>query len=77
MIKQNDSLIKLKLNNEFSFLIKFKKKIYEPLYLLFGLILENPIENFWLESFSIIIGYFQLIFYIFDKTVRKIELNIN
>lgn len=71
MLKRNHPLLKLKLKNEKLFFTKIKDNFYEPLYSLFILILEDPFENIWFESFSIIIGYLQLLFYIFDETVRK------
>ena len=33
--------------------------------------LKNPLDNLWWECISLIIQYFQLIFFVFDDTVSK------
>ena len=72
MLKGNNPLLKINLKSQKSFLFRLTKKIVESVYLLFDLILENPIENIWLESFNIVYGYCQIIVYITDKTVSII-----
>ena len=69
MIKEKNPLINLKLTKKISILNKVYKKASESLYSLFDLILENPIENVWLESFNILVGNCQLIVYMGDRTV--------
>ena len=69
MIRDNNPLLDLNLKKEKSFIFKLRKTIFESLYSLFNSIMENPFENIWYESISIIIGYFQLIIYLFDRTV--------
>ena len=69
MLKIVNPLLQLKLTTEKSFLLQTLKNIYESLFEIFDLILENSIENIWYEYFNIIIGYFQLINFIFDRTV--------
>lgn len=64
-------LLELQLKNEKLNLEESKNKIFENLYSLFNLILEDPVENIIFESISIIIGYLQLIIFIFDKSVSK------
>ena len=72
MLKGNNPLLKINLKSQKSFLFKLIKNIIDSIYLVFDLILENPIENIWLESFNIVIGYCQIIVYITDKTVSII-----
>jgi hypothetical protein len=47
------------------------KWILEGFFSLFYLILKNPLDNLWWECISLIIQYFQLIFFVFDDTVSK------
>lgn len=69
MLKDNKILLKLNFKKENSFVLELKKIVYESIYSLFNLIMENPFENIWYESLSIILGYSQLILYLFDRTV--------
>lgn len=71
MLKEKNPLLKLKLKKERSFIFNIKYIIFESLYSLYDLILENPIDNFWFECFNIIIGYIQLIIFMFDRTVSE------
>ena len=73
MLKNSDSLLKLELETKKSLLTKVYKNIFESLYQLFELILDNPIENFPFEVLNIFIGYLQIIIFIFNETVSKIE----
>ena len=59
----------MKLKKEKSFFFKLNKNITESLYSLFDLILEDLFENIWYEYINIILGYLQLIMFIFDQTV--------
>ena len=77
MLQGNNPLLKINLKSQKSFLFRLTKKIVESVYLLFDLILENPIENIWLESFNIVYGYCQIIVYLTDKTVSTIFLYFN
>lgn len=70
MLKAKSSLLNLKLKKEKSIIKEILNNIYEPLFGLFDLILEDPIENFWFEIISLFICYLQIIMYIFDETVR-------
>jgi hypothetical protein len=70
MLKENNPLLKLELKEEKNKIIKILS-FFEILYGIFDLILENPINNFWYEFIGITIGYFQIIMYLFDKTVSK------
>ena len=69
MLKDKNSLLKLNFNKQIPQLSNIFDYIFESLYALYDLILDDPIENFWYESFNIIISYFQLIAFVFDKTV--------
>ena len=69
MLNEKNPLLKLELKKKKIIILKLIKNIFECFYLLFDSLLENPLENIWYASFSIILEYFQLIFYIFDVTV--------
>ena len=71
MLKEKNSLLIFEIKERKSVVRQFLRNIYESLYSLFDSILEQPIENMWYESIIIILGYLQLIIYIFDKTVSK------
>ena len=70
MIKENNSLLKLKLDKEKSLLTKLCKIIFESLYGIFDLILDDPIENISFEIISLFICYIQIIMFIFNETVN-------
>ena len=72
MLKDKHSLLKLNFKKQIPQLSNMLDYIFESLYALYDLILDNPIENFWYEIFNIIISYLQLIAFIFDKTVSII-----
>lgn len=69
MLKEKNPLLKIKLKDEKGKIEEIYFNIIESLFDLFDLILENPIDNFWYEFIGIIIGYSQILLYIFDKTV--------
>ena len=69
MIKEKSPLLEIKFTKKKSFIIEFYKSIIVSLYELFELIMKDPIESFWYESFNIIMSYMQLICYILDSTV--------
>ena len=71
MLKEKNSLLIFEIKERKSVMRQFLRNIFESLYSLFDSILEQPIENMWYESIIIILGYLQLIIYIFDKTVSK------
>ncbi len=71
MLKEKNPLLKIKLKEEKFTINKKIINILESFFALYDLILEKPIENFWYECFGIIIGYTQILLYIFDKTVSK------
>ena len=68
MLKEKNPLLK-DIKEEKLEIFHFFKNIFEAFYILFDLILENPIENFWYECIGIIFSYVQILLYIFDKTV--------
>lgn len=71
MLKEKNPLLKINLNEDKYEISNILKNIYENLYSLFDVILDNPIENFWYECLGIIISHIQLLIYLFDKTVSK------
>ena len=71
MLKEKNPLLKIELKNKESYIIHMIIKILEAFYELYDLILEDPIENFWYEFLAIVIGYLQIIYYFFDKTVSN------
>ena len=73
MIREKNPLLKLELKKEKSIIFNNINDIFECLYELYDLMLDNPIENIWYECLSIVISYFQLIALMFDKIVSKIN----
>ena len=71
MIREKNPLLKLKIQNRKSTLFEFYYSYSESLYELFDSIIENSIENFWYECINILLGYIQLIAYMFDPTVSN------
>ena len=77
MLRENNPLLKLKLRKEKTMLTKILiDNIFQPLFELFDLILDDPIENFWFEVISLFICYIQIIMFIFNVTVRNIINNL-
>ena len=73
MIREKNPLLKLELKKEKSIIFNNINDIFECLYELYDLMLDNPIENIWYECLSIVISYFQLISLMFDKIVSIIN----
>jgi hypothetical protein len=73
MLRQKSPLLKLELKKEKSLIFTNINDIFECLYELYDLMLDNPIENIWYECLSIVISYFQLIALMFDKIVSIIN----
>ena len=71
MLKEKNPLFKIKLKKEELFITKIIQNIFEPIYSIFGLILKDPIKNFWYEYIGIIISYAQILLYLFDKKISK------
>ena len=76
MLKEKHPLIKLDLKSKKGALNIIIQESYNALFTLYYLILEDTIENIIYEIINIIIGYLQLIIFIFDYTVRLLLLNI-
>jgi hypothetical protein len=76
MLKENNPLLKLDIKVKKSYLSSIIFKVLESFYSLFDLILEDPLENFWYEIVSIILGYIQILYYLIDKTVSTLFINI-
>ena len=76
MLKENNPLLKLDIKVKKSFLFNIIIKVLESFYALFDLILEDPIENFWYEIVSIVLGYIQILYYLIDKTVSELLIKI-
>ena len=71
MIAEKSSLLKIKLNKKELLIIKFYRNFVEGLYALFCFMLDDPVENFWYESISISLGYFQILIYVIDESVSR------
>ena len=71
MLKEENPLLNLKINIENSFLNRLLNNVLQSLFTLFELILDDPIENFWLEILNIFICYIQIIMFIFNETVSQ------
>ena len=71
MRTEKSSLLKIKLNKKELLIIKFYKNFVEGLYALFCFMLDDPVENFWYESISISLGYFQILIYVIDESVSR------
>ena len=62
--------LKIELKTKKSKVAVIYENVVDGIYRLFDKILEDPVENFFYECISIILGYFQLIIYIIDETVN-------
>lgn len=75
MLKQKNPLLKLKIKKEKTLYNKLLNNIIQAIYVLFELILDDPIENFWFEILSLFICYIQIIMFIFNETVSQLFIN--
>ena len=71
MIKENENLLNLNLENEKKIFSKTHKILYDALYELFFLILQSPIENPLFEIVTFLLSYFQILMFIFNETVSN------
>jgi hypothetical protein len=71
MYNENNAILKAKLEVKDSKILKKINGFYEGFYILFYLILKNPLDNFWWECISLTIQYSQLLIFIVDSTVSK------
>lgn len=69
MLKEKNPLLKLKLKNENILISNDFNIFFEGLYALFDFLLQDPIENFWFECFSVLLSYLQLISFVFNENV--------
>jgi len=76
MLKENNPLLKLDIKMKKSYIFSIIMKVLESFYALFDLILEDPLENFWYEIVSIVLGYIQILYYLIDKTVSELLIKI-
>jgi hypothetical protein len=76
MLKENNPLLKLDIKEKKSYLFSIITKVLESFYVLFDLILEDPLENFWYEIVGIVLGYIQILYYLIDKTVSELLIII-
>ena len=76
MILDKNPIINLNFSKKNSAFNKYYNIITESLYSLFDLILDDPIENFILECIIILLGYSQLIIFIFDPIVSIYKIII-
>lgn len=75
MLKEKNPLLKLKIKKEKTLYNKLLNNIIQAIYVLFELILDDPIENFWFEILSLFICYIQIIMFIFNETVSQLFIN--
>ena len=71
MLKEKNPLLKLKIKQEKSIITRVLKNIFESLFGLFELILDDPIENIYFEIISLFICYIQIIMFIFNESVSN------
>lgn len=69
MLSERNPLLTIELKKKKFIILKLIINVFESFYSLFDLLLENAIENIWFECFNILLGYFQIIIYIFEETV--------
>ena len=71
MLKEKNPVLKLQIKQEKSIITRALKNIFESLFGLFELILDDPIENIYFEIISLFICYIQIIMFIFNESVSK------
>jgi len=71
MLKEKNPLLKLQIKQEKSIITRVLKNIFESLFGLFELILDDPIENIYFEIISLFICYIQITMFIFNESVSK------
>ena len=71
MYNENNAILKAKLEVKDSKILKKINGFYEGFYILFYLILKNPLDNFWWECISLTIQYSQILIFILDSTVSR------
>ena len=71
MLKEKNPLLKLEIKQEKSIITRVLKNIFETLFGLFELILDDPIENIYFEIISLFICYIQIIMFIFNESVSN------
>ena len=71
MLSEKNPLLNLRIKQKKIYLVELYKKIAQSFYILYDLMLEKSSENFLIESFSIFIGYYQLIIHSFDPIVSN------
>ena len=76
MLNENNPLLEIKLTKQKSSFNDFCYSIIESFYVLFDLIVEDAIENFWYEFFIIFSGYMQLFCFLLDSTVSILNILI-
>ena len=69
MNKDNNGILKAKVGKNESKLLTKIEEYYEGFYLLFYLILKDPLDNFWWECISITIQYSQILVLVVNDTV--------
>ncbi len=69
MNNDNNGILKAKVGKNESKLLTKIEEYYEGFYLLFYLILKDPLDNFWWECISITIQYSQILVLVVNDTV--------
>lgn len=74
MNTENKALLNVELKTKDLAISKIYQNICISLYALFDLLLKEPIDNFWIETFSLIYEYLQLIIYSLNQRVSILFL---
>ena len=73
MIKEKNPLLELEFKKQNIILSNIFNNFCEAFYALYNFILQDPIENFWYECFSVLLSYLQLISFLFSEAVSLIK----
>ena len=73
MIKEKNPLLELEFKKQNIILSNIFNNFCEAFYALYDFILQDPIENFWYECFSVFLSYLQLISFLFSEAVSLIK----
>lgn len=69
MLNEKNPLLNIKLKEKNKLLSSKFDDLLEGLFELYDFILQDPIENYWYECFSVLLSYLQLISFLFGESV--------
>lgn len=72
MLKEKNPLLKLNVKKEKYKISQSFTDAFEGLFGLYDYLLDEPIENIWYESTSIIVSYLQIMSFMFNEEVSII-----